>query len=118
MTQTDQQLASTTIILQTTTTNDEGNKELNEYLKKLIQLVPYLKNIENEKSLLQQKLENFQYLSINNEALNSTSQTSSNKNTSTDTNENGLSDLQILQSALDYIFDLQEEIYLSDNIKN
>ena len=118
MTQTDQQLASTTTILQTTTTIDEGNTELNEYLKKLIQLVPYLKNIENEKSLLQQKLENFQYLSINNEALNSTSQTSSNKNTSTDTNENGLSYLQILQSALDYIFDLQEEIYLSDNIKN
>ena len=44
---------------------------LNEYLKKLIQLVPYLKNIENDKSLLQQKLENFQYLSINSEALNS-----------------------------------------------
>ena len=95
---------------------------LNEYLKKLIQLVPYLKNIENDKSLLQQKLENFQYLSINSEALNSVVSTTQTTNTTSPSivtnNENGLSDLQILQSALDYIFDLQEEIYLSDNIKN
>ena len=89
MTQTTQQSSS-----QSTTTIDDQNKELNEYLKKLIQLVPYLKNIQNEKSLLQQKLENFQYLSISNE----TKATES-------TNGNELSDLQILQSALDYILD-------------
>ena len=105
MTQTDQQLSLTTT---TTTLNDDGNTELNEYLKKLIQLVPYLKNIQSEKSVLQHKLDNFQYLSINNETTG--------KTTSATTNDNGLSDLQILQSALDYILDLQEEIYLSDNM--
>jgi hypothetical protein len=109
MTQTSTSTQSSSSSNLPTTINDDGNIELNEYLKKLIELVPYLKNIQNGQENITQKLENFQYLNINNETqLNATTTTSQ-------ANEHEISDLQILQSALDYILDLQEEIYMNDS---
>lgn len=100
---------------------DENNSELNEYLKKLMQLIPYLKNVQSndtEAVLLSatKKLESFQYLSLNND-IKPGSQTIS-TTTTVDTNTNSISDLQILQSALDYILDLQDEIIYLNNEDN
>jgi hypothetical protein len=94
----------------------QNDDELNKYLNKLVELVPYLKNNsllttttlsrtadETNASLLE-KLENFKYLNIH---------ASDNHLKSQDNLE--LSELQILQSALDYIGDLQEEIYFLNN---
>jgi hypothetical protein len=99
---------------QSTTTNTMQHDEdhHHEYLKKLVDLVPHLKDAsllptspnlgiitEDTNASLLHKLEGFKYLNIHStEGLKSDGSMA-------------LNELQILQSALDYIVDLQEKIY-------
>lgn len=86
-------------LIQKSKSTNEDNSELllNEYLEKLIHLVPYLKNqspsINNTDDNLN---DNLKYLNLNTN------------------NKQSLTDLEILQSALDYILDLQDEINMNN----
>ena len=111
----DSNAESTTATTSTTTTTatptpDEANPQLENYLAKLIELVPDLKEIDREEKIkrilhstsqtdaaatISQQLEGFQNLDLN--------------------SAKTISDLQILQSVLDYIRDLQSKIDLDSS---
>jgi hypothetical protein len=78
----------------------EDDRQLHEQLNKFIELVPHLKQINNAERIK--------------DILCSADSPASNINQSLqnlDLNSKNISDLQILQSILDYITDLQEKAY-------
>lgn len=102
--------STTTTTTTATPTPEEANPQLENYLAKLIELVPDLKEIDREEKIkrilhstsqtdaaatISQQLEGFQNLDLN--------------------SAKTISDLQILQSVLDYIRDLQSKIDLDSS---
>jgi hypothetical protein len=87
-------------------TNEDNELLLNEYLEKLIHLVPYLKN--NLSTVTNNNINN-----INNTNTDSLNDNLKYLNLNTN-HKQSLTDLEILQSALDYILDLQDEINMNN----
>lgn len=97
----------------------EDTTQFNEYLAKLMQLVPNLKD-EQLRNIIttsngnvstsqlptnyMQQLERIQHLSL-----------AANGGGGAEANGNNISDLEILQSVMDYIVDLQEKILANNN---
>lgn len=94
-----------------TATQIDETIQLEEYLSKFIDLVPHLKQIDQEEKIKKilfssQKINDQQQLTY-------AQQIESLQNL--DINSKSISDLQILQSVLDYIVDLQNKVVSNQN---
>jgi hypothetical protein len=96
--------------------NEEIQRQLSEYLNKFIDLVPNLKNFHNQEPTKSSiNLPNELLKHATNEKLCEYAQELESLKNLEINSANDLSDLQILQSVLDYISDLKQSILNETN---